>query len=94
MIKDAVGNEIKVGDTILVGMQGMSAVKILSINEGGLTAVIPGTKTIMQLPGNLKIEYIQDIQFDSSKPLPFFKIEVPKDNTLAEREQKKEHGPN
>lgn len=96
MIKDAVGNEIKVGDKILVPVQGMSVVEVMAISEGGLAVHIPGMNNVVT-KGMLKIRLEQEVAFEPmQKQLPFYKINIPVTEEEKEKEnkEKKEHGPN
>jgi hypothetical protein len=95
MIKDAVGNEIKVGDKILVQVQGLSCVEVIHISEGGLAVNIPGMGNAIT-KGVIKIKLEQDIPFEPRQNLPFYVINVPeKENgNNLDGKEKKEHGPN
>lgn len=94
MIKDAVGNEIKVGDKIIVQVQGLSIVEVMNISEGGLAVNIPGMGNAVT-KGIIKVKMEQDIPFEPlQKNLPFYVINIPekKDDGMIKKD--KEHGPN
>ena len=75
------GNELKVGDVILCQTGGLTRATITKLTDGGLTAIIPGTKQAMVLPGvcELTMEPIE-VQYDTTKPIGIWKVVVPKED--------------
>ena len=89
MPNDLLGNELKVGDIVLVQMGGITKARVVNFNPGGLSAIVPGTKQLMLTPPTIKLSLDEiEIQFDPTKPVGLWKTMLPEEKTAEDISKK------